>query len=188
MTSRNSELRKELDLLTTPPESLTAASPAAAWEAWLAEQVRNIAELAGTHPHSIRLHTQGTPAERRNCFAIALGLDPEATFGSGSYVAPGSKFVRDLCKSRILERKVMAPSEAAETDILIYLDGVCPRHAGKWDNGKVISKWGHGPTHVWKHALWDLPESYGHDVGVFRPISQPAVVKAYEMLAEHRRF
>lgn len=40
-------------------------------------------------------------------------------------------------------------------------------HVGRWDEGKVVSKWGNG-GHVYRHALEAVPNIYGTDVMFFK--------------------
>jgi hypothetical protein len=62
---------------------------------------------------------------------------------------------------------------------VIYFYNESPRHAGKFSNYKVISKWGDGVTQIWKHGLWEVPSDYGDTVRVFRPLSEEQAVEAY---------
>lgn len=161
-------LRKELDRLTSPPNRLNLKSPQADWDAWLTDQVRDIAELGKKHPHNIRLHTQCSATEERNCFMFALDIEADAIRDKceGS-IFPGKKFVQKLLGGNFLRAKNVPLNNTNEDDVLIYFCNGIPEHAGKWMNDKIVSKWGAGPTHIWEHDIYEVPESYGNEVGAF---------------------
>jgi hypothetical protein len=166
------ELRKEFDRLATPPGNLDGASSADTWSAWLTGQIRNVAELSNSHPHTVRLHTECSAPkyEERNCFMFALDIEADAIRDKVLLsIFCGSEFVSVFVeKCRLRERT--APSDAVNGDIVIYCHDGNPKHAGKWADNRVISKWGSGPTHIWDHGVYEVPESYGDEVRVFRPV------------------
>jgi hypothetical protein len=45
----------------------------------------------------------------------------------------------------------------------------------------VISKWGAAGTHIWRHALWDVPASYGDEARFFA--ASPTAVALYRRWA-----
>jgi len=160
MTRGCHELRTELSRLTYPADD--------AGMDWLDFQIREIAALNERCAHSIVVDSPSSDATAEmNCFTRAFDIEPGAIndmcLGD---VFPGSNFVSALM------RGALSAKEEADTttgDIVIYLDGdSAPRHAGKISGGgKIISKWGAGRTHVWKHGLWEVPVEYGNDVQFF---------------------
>jgi hypothetical protein len=71
-----------------------------------------------------------------------------------------------------------------EGPIVIYLRDGAPEHAGRWGGAAVISKWGAAGTHIWQHALWDVPASYGDDARFFAAL--PTAVALYRRWAADR--
>ena len=70
-------------------------------------------------------------------------------------------------------------TQATDGDIVIYFDKERPRHAGRFSDNKVISKWGDGATNIWKHELWEVPSDYGDTARAFQPPSPGAATKMY---------
>ncbi len=59
--------------------------------------------------------------------------------------------------------------EPVNGDLVIYVNSCLPTssvtHFGIWMNGKIISKWGNGPTY--RHAIHSVPVAYGDTVYCF---------------------
>jgi hypothetical protein len=172
------KLRHELTRLTQPPDD--------AGLEWLEVQVREIASLNEKCPHSVRLH-QRCPDSRdeRNCFMLALGIEPDAVreWCLGS-IFVGKQFVNFLVEEGILQRLSGDPSLVADGDVVVYFGADGPNHAGRWFAGEVISKWGAGQTHIWRHPLLEVPGDYGDEVQFFAPLSN-AVSIYCEWAASH---
>ena len=173
-------LRQELQRLTTPPACLDEQSNPDAWMTWLADQIDNVIALARNFPHHIEIYERSNSSTRRlNCFAFAFGMDA-TTIGAGP--CPDHLFVWRLLEDH-LEEKAVLIDEASDDDIIIYYNSrspTHPRHAGKYRNGQVISKWGWGQTHTWKHPPLEVPEEYGDMVKVYKPISRSHTICVYE--------
>jgi|GEM_PF-3266741 len=52
--------------------------------------------------------------------------------------------------------------QAAGDKFVVYLDGDTPKHFGRLEGNKVMSKWGRG--RVLNHGLWEVPLTYGSKV------------------------
>jgi hypothetical protein len=83
---------------------------------------------------------------------------------------PDKDFMRFLLAGHLCEADGEGP-------IIIYFRDGAPEHAGSWREGAVVSKWGFGRTHIWQHALWDVPTSYGDEARFFK--SLPNVFELY---------
>jgi hypothetical protein len=166
------ELRKKLDFLTTPPIRLNEQSDDSAWDAWLVNQITNIANLAMTYPHNIRIFERSNVSTQKlNCFALAFGITAE-TIGAGP--SPTTMFTAQLLESGCLEERSLTENKASDDDILIYCHSgfpANPTHAGRLSGGRVISKWGNGRTHTWEHPLFEVPETYGNSISLLSPVS-----------------
>lgn len=79
-------------------------------------------------------------------------------------VFPGAEFIALLVEHQRLE----AVPEPENDDVVIYFAGHTPKHAGKFNDGMVVSKWGLG--HLWQHPVFEVPESYGQAVQAFRRV------------------
>jgi hypothetical protein len=172
MTSGNPELRAELQRLTVPPKG--------AGIEWLDVQIKQMEELNGRLPHGVRLQTRFSEAiYDLNCFMFALGIAPEAVSDMRlAQIFPGQRFVQLLlADGHLREAK-------ADGHIAIYFRDSIPEHAGKHEAGNVISKWGAGGTHIWRHPLWDVPAEYGNEVRLFA--SLPTAVEIYRAWAAAR--
>ncbi len=177
------DLRRALDQLTTPRANLTAASPAADWDTWLESQVDDLPKIAVDHPHTIKLRDRCSPDIcKMNCFLFALRVKPAdiEAYVFGQIVFFGSKFMAHLEKSCLATKTRADPNDAQDGDLVIYYRDGKPEHAGTWEAGKVISKWGLG--HVWCHPIGEVPASYGGTAAIFRRPQK--VTRFYQRWAE----
>jgi hypothetical protein len=128
--------------------------------------------------HSVRLHERFSPAIYEvNCYMLTLDVAPKAGAEMRlGQVFPGKEFVEALLADGRLREN--------EGPIVIYLRDDAPEHAGRRDGDAVISKWGAGGTHIWRHALWDVPDSYGDVARFFAPL--PTAVELYGRWAADR--
>jgi hypothetical protein len=177
------DLRIKLDDLTMPPSDLTEWSGDSNWEDWLTTQITKITDLAIKHPHNIRLHRRSMPSRNHlNCFALALGIGPiVATDPAGQYLYPEGPFMAQLLEKDCLEERHVTACQASDCDLLFYYksDSCWPKHAGRWRNGRVISKWGACRTHTWRHPPFEVPACYGEQIKVYKPIPRQLAKRAY---------
>ena len=156
------ELRDALNRLTMAPDGMGIE--------WLETQIKEIETLKVRHPHSIALHTVwDSKLTDVNCYMFALGLATnEIADWRDVGIQPDTKtgFIGLLLKSTILTR--CASDEMPQRGLVFYFtDDDRPVHAGRCAAGAVISKWGDGCTHIWRHGLWEVPSSYGVRVRFF---------------------
>jgi len=115
----------------------------------------------------------------------ALGIEADAVRDMClGHVFPGVEFISALMRDTLNFR---GEGQAAVGDIAIYLDNGAPRHAGKVGaDGAIISKWGSGRTHVWRHGLWEIPHHYGDQVRFAKPLPVGQAIAAYREWAAER--
>ncbi len=168
----NSELRRRL-------QKITDDTP-------VYKQENLIAELASTFPHSIRC-LEDAKVEKWNCFAYAFNLVASDSYqriawadrrGRKNIFFASAEFTRFLMQSSVLGG--ISEGELQLGDVGIYLDdeGI-PKHAGKIfsSDKRVRSKWGIG--RFWEHGLWEVPESYGNTVSLYREIPTAEAQQAF---------
>ena len=146
--------------------------------AWLRLQVQKISTLNEKFPHSILIETPwSNDITGLNCYMHALGLNPEAIKDwRWPGIQPDTPFVGSIVDNLLVEKSL---SEATDGDIVIYFDKERPRHAGRFSDKKIISKWGDGATNIWKHDLWEVPSDYGGTARAFRPLSEEQAAEAH---------
>jgi hypothetical protein len=154
------------------------------------QQAPRLRTIAREHPHSVRLARRRYRGKTQyTCFLYATGLlwSPKYIriagaahafrFGKHTPFFAGPIFIRQL-----LDSGVLAPilsGNAREGDIVIYMDGVAPKHGGKIANeGLIRSKWGDGGR-LFDHDLWDVPLDYGEEVQYFRAITRADALGAF---------
>jgi hypothetical protein len=173
----SAELRAELERLTKPAGGAAAVR--------LDEQISEIAALSTKYPHSIVLNERASVARQRtNCVMYALGIEAETVedWCNGS-VHPGLDFMAWLVKEKLTAKT----GEPSDGDIVVYLrDDQRPLHAGVAKDGQIISKWGSGGTHVWRHGVFEIPSSYGSDARVYERISPEQAILAFREWAKPR--
>lgn len=178
------ELRKKLDELTTYPADAKAD--------WLDSQVNEIEQLKKLLPHSIELFRKATvEIVNTNCYMYSLDLSYESIeeYVEDKSDIPNSKFVAWLITEGIL-MPLLSDFAAAEDGVIVlyFQDGTfgVPAHAGKKAGDKVVSKWGWGLTHTWKHAPLQCPAQYGNRIKLYIPPESIEVKSAYySWLATH---
>jgi len=164
MNLKNSDLRSELERLTTPTCNDL--------DEWVGKQVDEIEKLRQRIPHSVRLYQRWSLSiHELNCFMFALDIHPDAVRDKCSNkVFPGSSFTKSLLRDGFLHQRSQL-TKAEDGAVILYFTGDEPKHAGKINAGAVISKWGSGGTSIWRHALWDIPTSYGEEMRLYTPQS-----------------
>lgn len=81
---------------------------------------------------------------------------------------PGAEFVG----SWIRRGQLQETAEPGDRDIALYFDDDVPKHAGKIRGEVILSKWGLG--HVWQHAPFEVPSSYGSVIRTFKRVESNA--------------
>jgi hypothetical protein len=157
-------LRDELQRLTEAPQDADLG--------WLDVQIREIEALNKQIPHSVRVRTRySREIYDLNCFMFALGIT----------VSDANEVMACLDKHLMMLLLASHLSKAdGEGPIIIYFRDGMPEHAGRWREGTVVSKWGSHCTHIWQHALWDIPTSYGSDAQFFKAL--PNASELYKSL------
>jgi len=142
----------------------------------LENHARRIAELRAQVPHSIEILTKPGDNLRYNCIMHALGV-PENTELIGLVmrcprsIHPNTRFLKFL-----KDRGILSPiAQLAAGQVVTYSNGRGIRHAGRTISELVVeSKWGIG--HLYRHALMEVPSSYGNKLSYFAPPDAQAVV------------
>jgi hypothetical protein len=142
-----------------------------------------VEELHQRCPHSITVVER---AGSYTCFQHAFSLvEPPAvvrTIGIvHTDVFPSPDFVEYLVKNVLV---AVHRDESGIGDLVLYRDGLEARHAGVLHGRGIRSKWGIG--HLWDHALFEVPATYGTTIEYFRSISQATAVTAFLRYARHR--
>ena len=86
--------------------------------------------------------------------------------GRFDVVYPGAEFIQSLISRQLLE-ETRGPEDG---DVVLYFRDGAPKHAGKVRGGAIISKWGLG--HVWQHPAFEVPESYGDVIRIFKKVER----------------
>jgi hypothetical protein len=70
---------------------------------------------------------------------------------------------RDLLITSLSEGILPVHDEqGADDKFVVYLEGDTPKHFGRLEGNKVMSKWGRG--RIQNHGLWEVPITYGSKV------------------------
>jgi hypothetical protein len=149
--------------------------------------------LVQLHPHFIeravldgfcKISTENTP--KYDCFTFALDLiNSKMRIAVRDYaprkigpiqrpgiadVLPGPNFFYYL---QLQEQSSI--SVCQNYDLAVYLDNFgMIKHIGKVFNGNIVSKWGM-KGYLWRHGIWEVPNSYGIDVKYYSHLSQKLV-------------
>jgi hypothetical protein len=172
----NINLRKKLEIITENSEIS------------LPQHIDLVCKLKNEYNHSITIEEEAILEQvktwKYSCFQYAFNLiEPSqevikiAKSDSGHFI--GSEFVLYLTKNTLDEVK---NRKLCEGDLVIYSDSLKIQHAGKIKDVFVISKWGEWP--IWKHKLYEVPQSYGDNVNVYKPISS---IEANEAFMEYSK-
>jgi hypothetical protein len=125
-------------------------------------------ELQNKHDHTIRM----IPADKKwldtfNCYAFALGIvdcpryqELVETYRNGALANSGFM-------SALLMRGELAEIDLPKVrvgNLVLYMADGRMRHGGIVMAGRhtIRSKW--GPSELYEHGLWEVPESYGAQV------------------------
>jgi hypothetical protein len=171
------QLRKKLDEIVEPP--------ADAEEDWLDRQIDEIEKLKTQFPHGIELYQKASIGiANTNCYMYALGMsyDSIEDFITCRENIPDSKFSAWLISSGILLPSNSDFLAGEDGSIVMYfLDDTFsfPTHAGIKAGNKVVSKWGWGGVHIWKHPPREAPARYGSYIKLYNPRTRDEVGRAY---------
>ena len=101
----------------------------------------------------------------------------------GINVYSGAEFAQWLIDRGYLAEVLQA--NAAQGDFVTYFNGSHFKHIGiLLDGQRVVSKWGEG--HLYEHALWEVPESYGTGVQFFRSLAYEDAIEYFTHFAEEK--
>jgi hypothetical protein len=138
----------------------------------LLEQVIVVTRLSralGLSISLVRPARRDDPASHHfNCFMWAFDLLDRNWLNNlipgGNDIYPRSDFADHLVRHHLHE---IPQEEIKKDDIVVYFKDGKPVHAGTWDSGLVVSKWGLY-SHLWKHGLCELPIEYGEEIRFYR--------------------
>ena len=100
--------------------------------------------------------------ENFNCFEYALRLTEQVRNALLATLADldvlvDYRFVRRLGDAGLLHQKTLG--EMQDGDLVLYCVDGKATHAGRWEGGRVRSKWGSGL--IYEHDAREVPYSYG---------------------------
>ena len=186
--TNNQELRKAISCITNQYGCLSEKERLSKVHL----QIPAIEGLRRKYQHSISLIRQVVPDDvatwKYCCYEYAFNLiDPHRPDirrdWVGRLISVDSGFAGYLAKTHL--RKQDHPRSGC---IVIYYSGAGKvEHAGKVvEEDFVESKWG-WLGHLWKHRIYELPESYGSGVGFFSSISAEESGRAFETYVRLRQ-
>lgn len=119
------------------------------------------------------------PAEENNynCFIHVLGLSVDRNVLQSS-----RGFIYDTFFQKLIDEKLLSFTDNPQNgDYILYRNsnkypGITT-HIGVKDDDKVISKWAWGP--LIRHALLDVPESYGSEISFISAIPKSQAKEYY---------
>jgi hypothetical protein len=126
------------------------------------KQIDLIIDLRKICPHSIEPVREVNRKHQYNCYMFAFDLmDKRQLRFTTNYEF--TAYLIDHFVDRIrLE-------EASDGDYAIYRDSDRIKHAGKYMNSRIVSKW--GKWHLWKHGFYEVPAEYGAESSFYRKAS-----------------
>ena len=124
--------------------------------------IEMIETLREKYNHSIMLKHAILPGQSEfRCYEYAFDLvdwqEHELAKVLEGFAQGHRDFIWFLICAQIL--KTIDRCSVTSGDVAIYFSESDLLHAGKYDSGKIVTKWGKG--HVWEHGLWEVPTSYG---------------------------
>jgi hypothetical protein len=134
--------------------------------------------------HTIDVITNENDNLAFNCVMFALGLEADAEYFAMATHCPqevhaSTQFLHFLAdRGELVERQFGVPGS-----LIAYLEDGRFRHIGKMaDDGRVRSKWGIG--HLYEHAVFEVPASYGTTVRFFAPMALDDALDAFFAYAQ----
>ncbi len=129
---------------------------------------------------------ENPPDEERNynCFLHVLGFADDIEF-----VKNCGGFIYDTFFQRLIDEKELGyTNNPQKGDYILYRDiknyPNMITHIGIVDDKEhIVSKWAWGP--LFKHKVFDVPESYGNDISYIKTISKQ---KAYKLYKKYKEF
>jgi hypothetical protein len=140
-------------------------------------QVAEVERLQRRFRHTIRVVDVVQDARpgpgQFTCFMHALELSSPPLLVTRimerfDLIYPGAEFI-DLL---ISNGRLHETSEPEDGDVALYFDDERPKHGGKIRGEVIVSKWGLG--HVWQHAPFEVPSSYGSVIRTFKRVEADA--------------
>jgi hypothetical protein len=144
--------------------------------------------IAREYPHTILVLASAHPIARYTCLMHALGF-----VGSPQYEMIASRgfnvvFAGPGFAHWLLDRNALteiSDADVKEGDIVFYFDDGRFTHAGlALNHHRVVSKWGKG--HLYEHALWEVPQSYGTTVRFFKQLRYDEAVDSFIQFAREK--
>ena len=74
--------------------------------------------------------------------------------------------------------------EVEDGDVVVYSDDGVVKHAGRVQDGMIVSKW--GTAHLWWHRLYEVPLRYGSTVKFFKALASTDSELAFLHYAEEK--
>lgn len=144
----------------------------------LERQLVLMADLQKESNHNIKLQRKTYDRDDRkyNCYMYALDVSYEDAIKNTLQANKNirfSKFIQGL-----ISNKILTPNQSGA--VIIYFEHNKPVHAGKFSHTtkRITSKWGIG--HLWEHAIFEIPSSYGNLFKFFNPVYPKLVVKEFQ--------
>ena len=137
----------------------------------LKAQIKEMANLAITHPHGITLLEENIPGSPLfNCYQYSFGISDVRVRNPAGFL-PGRGLAQFLVNNNLEE---IGPECARDGDHILY-SGVQIEHAGRVRTGAIESKWGSG--HIWRHGVYEVPENYGDTIRFYRHFSRESALQ-----------
>ena len=185
--TNNQELRKAISRVTNRYDHLSETERLSK----VRLQIPAIEGLRGKYLHSISLIRQVVPDDvatwKYCCYEYAFNLidphRPHIRDWIRRCISVDSGFAGYLANNHLCKQDDPRPG-----CIVIYYSGADKvEHAGKVvEEDLVESKWG-WQGHLWKHRIYELPESYGSDAEFFSSISAEESERAFETYVSLRQ-
>jgi hypothetical protein len=143
-------------------------------------------QLTAAYPNSIRVLPSTYPINRYTCLMHVLDFTEKPNYIAiatypGINVFAGPEFAHWLVDKGYLTE--VSEAQAAAGDLVMYFNEGNFKHIGiLQEDARVVSKWGEG--HLYEHALWEVPESYGESVRFFRPLAYDDAYEYFTQFAE----
>ena len=158
----------------------------------LADHECLIRELGESHPHTIVLRKALPSLERSpeqyTCYMHAFDMIGDPTVQEimrwlnprtiKHDVKPDGKFTCHLIEHNILS----SIDYCDDGGVIIYFLAAIPRHAGRMNAGRVISKWGLG--HLWEHSIYEVPSIFGDETRFFKDLTRQEAVSGFKAYAK----
>ena len=170
----NKDLRRELQRITKTDVSTHAAQISA-----LSPAFQCSIEVLPDYDLSSR--------ENFNCFEYALGLNfslhnaTRVTLSLQHDVLADCRFIEFLKRSGALHLKNVL--DMKDDDIVIYFVESHAKHAGRWNRGRIVSKWGGGL--MCRHGPYEIQICYGEPF-YFEQITRNLAKEKFLDFARHK--